>query len=327
MKPEEIKEKWEKDKPVYEAWAKYLIKEIKNTLVGCEKNIDSYFKIPPTYRLKKTDSLVDKASRKKYSNPYTEIEDKAGVRFVVLVIDEVKEVCDIIERRTDWCSDKCRDFEEERNNNPTIFIYQSVHYVIKPKKDIDINRNLVIPAGIPCEVQVRTLLQHAHAELTHDEVYKSNELRKPEILRHIAKSMALIETTDDFFNTVVRQLNESSMMTNKTIQKLNQLYQNFTGDKPKTLKSTLILCDQFSDMMGDDLCAKIDAFIQSEEYNFLRENIKNHVAKNEFYRQSIILFLYWMLEYQRSRLIKEWPLKHALLEPLASDIGVNISPA
>ncbi|RWP54341.1 MAG: hypothetical protein EOR07_34055 [Mesorhizobium sp.] len=29
-----------------------------------------------------------------------------------------------------------------------------------------------IAAGTPCEIQVRTILQHAYSQLTHDTIYK-----------------------------------------------------------------------------------------------------------------------------------------------------------
>ncbi|TOO37902.1 (p)ppGpp synthetase, partial [Vibrio parahaemolyticus] len=76
-----------------------------------------------------------------------------------------------------------------------------MHYVVRARVDLQV-KGLMIKAGTPCEIQVRTLLQHAYAELTHDAVYKAKTVVEPEVHRTVAKSMALIETTDDFFSDV-----------------------------------------------------------------------------------------------------------------------------
>ena len=50
---------------------------------------------------------------------------------------------------------------------------------------------------------MRTLLQHAHSELTHDTIYKPSVVQTPAMLRAAAKSMALIEATGDYFEELV----------------------------------------------------------------------------------------------------------------------------
>ena len=52
---------------------------------------------------------------------------------------------------------------------------------------------------LTCEIQIRTLLQHAFAEVSHDSTYKGPYKNDKGILRHLAKSMALMEATDDYF--------------------------------------------------------------------------------------------------------------------------------
>jgi ppGpp synthetase/RelA/SpoT-type nucleotidyltranferase len=85
-----------------------------------------------------------------------------------------------------------------------LFDYQSVHYVVRAAREMTVGQ-VVIPAGTPCEIQVRTLLQHAYSEVTHDTIYKSKVEASTETKRSIAKSMALIEASDDYFSEVLRQ--------------------------------------------------------------------------------------------------------------------------
>ncbi|MCC2018497.1 hypothetical protein QM121_09360 [Enterobacter hormaechei] len=82
---------------------------------------------------------------------------------------------------------------------------------------------------ICCEVQVRTLLQHAYAELVHDSVYKPVGIVPKSAERHIARSMALMETTDDLFCSTMKLLYETNVERNKFNNSLSELYREFVG--------------------------------------------------------------------------------------------------
>lgn len=74
---------------------KYLQKLTENT----ERDLNNFLKQPATPRIKEKTSLIDKAFHRKeksYNNPYQEIEDKVGIRFVVLLTSDIDEVCEII---------------------------------------------------------------------------------------------------------------------------------------------------------------------------------------------------------------------------------------
>ena len=72
------------------------------------KNLDSFLKLPAKHRLKDDKSLIDKAfyrADKQYRDPYREIEDKVGARFVVLLIEDIKDICKILIKKSVF---KCR---------------------------------------------------------------------------------------------------------------------------------------------------------------------------------------------------------------------------
>ncbi|MCV5435110.1 (p)ppGpp synthetase, partial [Escherichia coli] len=76
----------------------------------------SILKIEPSYRLKDISSLIEKAfyRSKNYQNPYKEITDKVGVRFVVLLTDDIPIIKEIIENFNLWEYSEDRDFIKEK---------------------------------------------------------------------------------------------------------------------------------------------------------------------------------------------------------------------
>lgn len=200
MNEKEFQEKWLLEEPIYQAWGDYIVSQILNSLESNQLKIETFLKIEPKIRVKNIKSLIDKAfyREKAYTNPYDDIEDKIGLRFVVLLTDDVRILSQLITSHDSWNSIIARDYEDEKNKEPLLFSYQSMHFILRSKNEIK-HKGIKIPSNIPCEVQIRTLLQHAHAELTHGTVYKKRQTTKPTVLRTIAKCMALIETTDKFF--------------------------------------------------------------------------------------------------------------------------------
>jgi len=327
MMEDELRSKWHEDKPSYKAWGEFIVNEIKTSFKKKGKDLDSFFKVQPSVRLKTDNSLVEKAlyrPNKSYTDPYNDIEDKVGTRFIVLLLDDIKEICSEIETSDLWTFDACKHFDEDKENNPLLFTYQSVHYILRAKQEITLN-DTIIPSSTCCEVQIRTLLQHAHAELTHDEIYKAKGSIKPQVHRTVAKSMALIETTDDFFSEVTRMLNHGPLEDHRILEQLDGLYLSYTGISPKTQKSAITIWDEFESLIDDQLVDNIKEQFEKEPLSHLPKIIKDKYATNSFYQQSTVLFVYWMLKRKKQALLKQWPLNKDLLIPLANDIGVSIS--
>jgi ppGpp synthetase/RelA/SpoT-type nucleotidyltranferase len=288
-------------------------------------------KIPAIPRLKTETSLVDKAfyrPDKSYKDPYTEIEDKVGVRFVVLLIDDIQLLCRLIESFNQWSYDKCRHFDDEKRENPLLFTYQSVYYIVRPSKPLSIG-NVTIPIDTPCEKQIRTLLQHAHAELTHDAIYKikrkvnPDAYSAPDVHRTVAKSMALIETTDGFFSDATKRLNHGPLEEFRIVERLDGIYESLTGLKPYNEKSSLLIWDEFEQFIDDSLIDSISSFITVR--GEIPQLIKDRYAEHNLYQQSIVLFLYWMLAKKRRRFISNWPLSGQVIEMMANGLCISLS--
>lgn len=324
MTEAEFKEKWRAERHVYEAWGDYIVNSIVDSTKELGINTSGFFKLPPSYRLKEESSLLDKAYHRKklYEDPYKDIEDKVGARFVVLLSEDINKICGIIENSEKWIFDSCKNYNDERELHPLLFTYQSMHYILRPKHPVEHN-NIEIPLQIPCEVQVRTILQHAYAELSHDSIYKSKKIIQPSVQRTVAKSMALIETTDGFFSDVVNELNKGPLQNYHTDKKLDAIYSNIIGISPYNQKSSIAIWDAFEDLLEEDLASKIECFVRKNPV--IAQMVIEKRIENSFYNQSVIFFVYWLLQRKKARLLRDWPLSLETLSPLASDIGVSLS--
>lgn len=323
MTEAEFQAKWSLEEPVYDAWGRFIVQQICAALEDKGKDLGAFLKLPAKHRLKDEKSLIDKAfyrAGKNYADPYNDIEDKVGARFVVLVVDDIELICDIIRTSELWSYDACKHFNEDKEKSPLLFTYQSVHFVLRPHKVLTFD-GIKIPTDIPCEVQIRTLLQHAHAELTHDAIYKAKTAIKPKVHRTVAKSMALIETTDDFFTEVTQQLNQGPIDEFGIVSKLDALYFSFTGIKAETQKSILTILDEFEDLVDDELIGKIEVFVKSNAA--IPEIIKSKYTESAVYKQSTVLLIYWMLKRKRRKLFDNWPLDRRMLTSLATDLGIS----
>ena len=326
MTEAELRSRWQKEKSLYEIWGDYVSNGIQGAITNQGIDLSTFLKVQVTTRVKLENSLVDKAfyRGKEYSNPYDDIEDKVGIRFVVLLIEDIEKVSHAIELNKDWSFERCKHFEQDKENDPLLFTYQSVHYVVRSKEKLN-SSGIEVPKGIPCEIQIRTLLQHAHAELTHDAIYKSKRAVQPRVQRTVAKSMALIETTDDFFSEVTSLLNEGPLKDLNIIETMDSLYENFTAFKPSNHKSSLTVWDAYEDLVDENLIESIQGQLLSvSDYSTLKDTIVLEYPRNAFYQQSIVLFVYWMLLYRKRRLIRDWPLQRNLLEMLATDVGQSL---
>lgn len=325
MNQTEFLDKWHSEKLVYQAWGDFVVSKVNSSIKSLGHNLSSYVKITPFARIKDDNSLIDKAfyrPNKSYEHPYDDIEDKVGCRFVVLLVDQVEQIADIIRADTSWIAEECRHFNVERNSAPLLFTYQSVHFVVKAIGCLEFN-SVKIPDGTPCEIQIRTLLQHAYAELTHDSIYKSKKIVKPEIQRTVAKSMALIETTDDFFKEVSTSLKGPTEQY-EIVLILDSLYSEFLSSPPLELqKSSYFILDTFEDLFESKFQSRIRRVIANTDYDLINV-INANSSRDPFYKQSISIFTAWLIIERRSRVIRDWSLDFNLLEEFASALSVSL---
>lgn len=324
MNEAQILERWRSEKPIYEAWADFISQKIHEQLAVsvAPVSLDYFIKVPVKFRVKADSTLVDKALyRKKYENPYDDLTDKVGMRFVVLLTSDIKKVCDVIDGGVAagwWDASKDRDYEQERLAKPMEFSYQSVHYVLRAKEGVEHN-GLKILVGTPCEVQIRTLLQHAHSELTHDTLYKPKTTAQPLVHRTVAKSMALIEATDEFFEQAMSNLNDASRIQRQLLEFLTHAYEKGTGHKAGTERSNQLLIDAYSDLLPTSPFTEIGDYLNAK--NFIFDKIKEQLGVRHFFGQPTVLLTYYLADNKPAQMQSLWPMDADDLAKMFSDLG------
>lgn len=320
----DLLERWRRERPTYNAWGAYVTDTL-TTAVAREiqpATVEMFVRIPMKPRTKEEASLLAKAFHrgKDYSDPYGDIEDKVGVRIVVLFSEEIRLVERVLLACDAWTAAKARDFEEERAARPFVFDYQSVHYIVRSKVQVT-HDGVEIGADTPCEVQIRTILQHAYSELTHDTIYKPTVQAEPDVKRAVAKSMALIEATDDYFTEVRRKLDLAQTPGRAVAGELARLYREFTGVEAEPSPLNELLVDYYKAWAKEGFKDELAAFLK--EKSFLADTIKERAASELLYRQPAILLAYWVVKQSPRAAGQGGPLTQEELNPLYSDLGLR----
>lgn len=324
----ELLERWRAERPMYAAWGDF-VSETLTAAVAREIHpaiVEMFFRIPLKPRTKEAASLLAKAFHrsKEYRDPYSDIEDKVGVRIVVLFSEEIRVVERAITACDRWTAAKARDFEEERAAKPFEFDYQSLHYIVRAKAGVS-HGGVDVAADTPCEVQVRTILQHAYSELTHDTIYKPSVQAEPDVKRAAAKSMALIEATDDYFTQVRQKLELAQAPGQQIAAAVESAYRPFTGLEPQLSPLNTLLVDHFRKWAKEGFEAELTVFLK--EKPFLAERIQERAAKELLYRQPAVLLVYWAIKQSPRQVPLDSPLSDDELAPLYSDLGQRLPEA
>lgn len=173
------------------------------------------------HRTKEVPSFREKITRanKQYSNPLQEITDLSGLRIIVYYSDDVETVCKLIER--EFNVDKNVSIDKGTLLQPNEFGYRSVHYIVS----LSATRNKLPEwqsyKDLTAEIQVRTVLQHAWAAISHALQYK-NEQDVPSIFRRrLSRLSGLLELSDEEFSDLRNDQKAFSKVVSAKIGKGN----------------------------------------------------------------------------------------------------------
>lgn len=185
-------EEFERLRPEYERFTQKLEVLLRDLLRA--KDIDFHLQ---ESRTKENSSLREKIVRsaKTSAGSLGEITDLSGLRIITYYEDDATAVAKLIES----------EFTVDRDNSivhsavAAEFGYKSAHYVVKlsPGRAALLEWNRL--ADLKAEIQVRTVLQHAWAAISHKLQYKRKEDVPAILRRKLFRLSALFEIADDEF--------------------------------------------------------------------------------------------------------------------------------
>lgn len=155
-------------------------------------------------RTKTRAGILEKIKRKRYSTPKNELTDISGIRVILYFESQVDRVSKIIEKS--FKVDKENSFNRDTALSIDQIGYRSVHYVCDLGGDrtkLPENSRL---DGLQFEIQLRTVLQHAWAELAHDRNYKFSGKLPREIERELFLYAGMLEIADKGFDSLSKKI-------------------------------------------------------------------------------------------------------------------------
>src|SRR2546425_849967 len=132
-------------------------------------------------RVKEFESFFDKTTAKNYSDPFLENTDFVGLRVILYFPKDISRVAEVIQTEFDVIEreDKADQFEVNE------FGYRSYHMLVRVKSAWLSTPNYRGLDEITIEIQLRTVLMHAWAEIEHKLQYKSKEQVPRELQRKL----------------------------------------------------------------------------------------------------------------------------------------------
>ncbi len=162
---------------------------------------DSGIQVSIKYRVKSFESYYKKILRRVSSPPsendWFSITDLLGIRLVCPFIADIPVAEKILTSNFEVIEHVRKGAEFSFKE----FGYESLHYLITLPQDI--SEGFLLPDGLVCEVQMRTILQDAWAEVEHELVYKSDYTPFDESLRRkLAALNANLSLADMVFHEI-----------------------------------------------------------------------------------------------------------------------------
>ncbi len=147
------------------------------------------------HRVKAEKSLEGKLYRSgDWYQKLEELTDLVGARVILYFSDDVDKIGKLVEQAFDI--DWTLSSDKRALLDPDSFGYLSLHYICSLPKDCGYQAEL---CNIRFEIQIRSILQHAWAQINHDMGYKSQFGVPHTVVREFARLAGLLELADEEF--------------------------------------------------------------------------------------------------------------------------------
>lgn len=225
----------------YEAYGEYFAKILQNILLVLQDKI--HLSAQPTYkwRIKRFESYYKKVLKKESGKIGTVkslicLTDMLGIRLICafledinLAVSQIKEIFEIKEVEVKGTD---KNFSE--------FGYESIHVLVKipkdcfPPKDERFDTLMPLEGELVCEIQIRTILQDAWAEVEHELIYKTEFSPFDMPLR---RKLAAINASLSLADITFQEIRDYQKKLQKELEERRQSFysiaDNLFNEKPK----------------------------------------------------------------------------------------------
>lgn len=168
-------------------------------------------------RVKNRRSLELKVNRKKRYSCLDDITDIVGVRVITHYSDDVDRIAELVKKEFDI--DMENSIDKRKILEPDRFGYLSLHYIILLNGSRSSLSEYGKYKGLKAEIQIRSVLQHAWAEIEHDIGYKSNIGVPDPIRRQFSRLAGLLEIADNEFVNIKNDLEKYKVTVKDEIKR------------------------------------------------------------------------------------------------------------
>lgn len=177
--------------PSYQKLLKINVEIIKNIIDKSDIKIHQIVS-----RVKNTDSIFEKILRKNYLS-IEEIHDICGIRIICIYRDDIDKIALLLKNALD-----VHHIEDKRcDNGYSLDGYHALHYIVNNNIEFD---DYYLD-NLKYEIQIKSILQHAWAEVAHDIIYKNNMPLDYDIQHKFIDLSSKLESLDDEFNKIISE--------------------------------------------------------------------------------------------------------------------------
>lgn len=166
------------------------------------------------HRIKTMDSVIGKMKIKEDKYPsVNSLHDLIGFRIICYFSEQVDQIAALVKEVLDV--DENLSTDKRKLMEPTAFGYLSLHFICSLPKSDSYPDKLT---KYTFEIQFRTVLQHAWAEIEHDLGYKSEYSIPLSMRREFSRVAGLLEIADETFEKLKHQLNDYAINIRRSIR-------------------------------------------------------------------------------------------------------------
>jgi putative GTP pyrophosphokinase len=218
-KREDVREAYTHIQPRYDIFANTLDALVRTL---CRENHIEVQSVE--HRVKAVDSVLNKFERHPEYERLGDMTDLCGLRVIVFYSSDVDRVRDMLSAEFDVAA----PVENRGVDDPQLFGYRSVHMLVRMLKARSDLTEYAASAGLVAELQIRTVLQHAWAVISHRLDYKTEHEVPVTSRRKLFRIAALLETGDELFGDFRREIER--LREEYRVVTTDQMWENLTLD-------------------------------------------------------------------------------------------------